>query len=86
MAAVEIYTRAFCGYSTRAIDLLTRKDVDFVEYDVTMDAAKRAEMVERASGRNTLPQVFIDGVHIGGCDDLYALEEDGKLDALLKAA
>lgn len=84
MAFVEIYTRAFCGYSTRAVELLRSKEVEFVEYDVTMDAAKRAEMVERADGRSTLPQIFIDSVGIGGCDDLVALDEAGKLDVLLK--
>jgi len=84
MANVEIYTRAFCGYSARALALLRDKGVDFKEYDLTMGGPQRAEMVQRANGSTTYPQIFIDGNHIGGSDDLLALERDGKLDELLR--
>lgn len=83
MAKVEIYTRAFCGYCARAVSLLDGKGVEYQEYDLTMGGTQRAEMVQRANGRNTFPQIFIDDRHIGGCDDLVALERAGKLDALL---
>lgn len=85
MAKVEIYTKAFCPYCTRALRLLGDKNVAFEEYDITMGGPKRAEMIERAGGRTTVPQVFIDGRHIGGSDDMAALERAGKLDALLNA-
>lgn len=84
MPQVEIYTRAFCGYCSRALALLRDKGVAFEEYDTTMGGPPRAEMIQRANGRATVPQIFIDGAHIGGCDELMALEADGKLDALLK--
>jgi glutaredoxin 3 len=83
MAKVEIYTKAFCGYCFRAKRLLDAKDVEYQEYDITMGGPKRAELIERANGRTTVPQVFIDGVHIGGSDDLAAAERAGRLDALL---
>ena len=83
MARVEIYTRIFCGFCTRAKQLLASKGVDFVEYDITMDASKRAEMLQRAPGRTTVPQIFIDDRHVGGSDDLYELERNGQLDPLL---
>ena len=82
-AKVEIYTKMFCGYCVRAKRLLDSKGVDFTEYDITMDGAKRDEMRERAPGAMTVPQVFIDGRPIGGSDDLAALEREGKLDSLL---
>ncbi|MDF7774436.1 glutaredoxin 3 [Sphingomonas sp. AOB5] len=85
MAKVEIYTRAFCGYCARAISLLDSKGADVEEYDLTMGGPKRAEMIERSGGRATYPQIFIDGKHVGGSDDLAALEREGKLDALLNA-
>ncbi|NLS25401.1 Glutaredoxin 3 [Sphingomonas sp. S2M10] len=85
MAKVEIYTKAFCPYCTRAKQLLTAKGADFEEYDITMGGPKRAEMLERAPGRTTVPQVFIDGRHIGGSDDLAALDRKGGLDPLLAA-
>jgi glutaredoxin 3 len=83
MPQVEIYTRAFCGYCTRAVALLTEKGAAFEEYDTTMGGPKRSEMIERANGRTSTPQIFIDGQHVGGCDDLMALESAGKLDAML---
>jgi glutaredoxin 3 len=83
MPQVEIYTRAFCGYCARALALLRDKGVDFEEYDITLGGPQRAEMLERAHGRATVPQIFIDGAHVGGCDDLMALEASGKLDAML---
>lgn len=83
MAHVEIYTKAFCGYCARAKALLTSKGVDFEEFDITMGGPKRAEMLERANGGTTVPQIFIDGVHVGGSDQLAALDRAGKLDALL---
>ena len=85
MAKIEIYTKAFCGYCARAKALLGSKDAAFEEYDITMGGPKRVEMLERANGRTTVPQVFIDGKHVGGSDDLAALEREGKLDALLAA-
>lgn len=84
MSEVIIYTRKLCGYCTAAKELLRKKGVDFVEHDGTFDTAIRQEMMSR-SGRTTFPQIFIDGKHVGGCDDLYALDDQGKLDPLLKA-
>jgi len=86
MATIEVYTKAFCGYCARAKALLDRKGADFREIDVTMDRAGFEAMVERAGGRRTVPQIFIDGRHVGGSDDLAALEAKGELDKLLKAA
>jgi glutaredoxin 3 len=86
MAKVEIYTRAFCGYCSRAVALLKSKGVDFEEIDAGMNAQKKAEMVERSGGRTTFPQIFIDGAHIGGCDDLMALDRRGELDPLLQSS
>ncbi len=86
MADVVIYTRPFCGYCARAISLLKHKGVDFTEIEAGFDPALRAEMVQRSGGRNTFPQIFIGERHIGGCDDMLALEAEGKLDPLLKAA
>ncbi|MEH3123925.1 MAG: glutaredoxin 3 [Sphingomonas phyllosphaerae] len=83
MAQVEIYTKAFCPYCARAMNLLASKDVAVEETDIGMNTAKRGEMIERAGGRTTVPQIFIDGKHVGGSDDLAALERAGKLDALL---
>ncbi|MES2441610.1 MAG: glutaredoxin 3 [Pseudomonadota bacterium] len=85
MAKVEIYTKAFCPYCHRAKHLLDAKGADYEEIDLTMGGAKRAEMVQRAGGRTTVPQVFIDGQHIGGSDDLAALDRKGALDELLAA-
>lgn len=85
MAKVEIYTKAFCPYCTRAVRLLDGKGVEYEDIDITMGGPRRAEMIERAGGRTTVPQVFIDGRHIGGSDDLAALDAEGGLDPLLSA-
>ncbi len=86
MARVEIYTKEFCGSCARAKRLLREKDVDFEEYDITLGGSKRGEMLDRAGGRSTVPQIFIDDVHIGGSDDLMALNAAGKLDPMLGLA
>ena len=84
MARIEIYTKFLCPYCTRARSLLKSKGVKAVEeYDITMDGARRAEMLARANGRTTVPQIFIDGRHIGGSDDLATLDRAGGLDPLL---
>ncbi|MBB4096070.1 glutaredoxin 3 [Ochrobactrum pecoris] len=83
MIDVTIYTRTGCPYCSRAKDLLTRKGVAFHEIDAGASPELRAEMQER-SGRNTFPQIFVGPVHVGGCDDLFALDDQGKLDGLLK--
>ena len=80
---VEVYSASYCPYCTKAKKLLESKHVKFKEIDVT-DPTTRDDMIKRSGGRKTVPQIFIDGQHIGGCDDMYALEEQGKLDALLK--
>jgi glutaredoxin 3 len=82
MAQVTIYTRSGCGYCVRAVSVLAQKGVAFDEIEAGMDPAKRQEMMER-SGRSTFPQIFIGEKHIGGCDDMMALERRGELDALL---
>lgn len=82
-AAVEIYTTQTCGYCRAAKSLLSRKSVSFREIDVSAGGTLRQTMVSRANGRTTVPQIFINDIHVGGCDDLYALEQDGKLDRLL---
>lgn len=84
MARVEIYTKAFCPYCTRALRLLASKGVKLEEHDITMGGPGRAEMIQRANGRTTVPQIFIDGRHIGGSDDLAALDRQGGLDPLLR--
>ncbi len=86
MAKVEIYTTMWCGFCARAKRLLDEKGVAYTEIDVTMDPEKREEMTRRAEGRRTVPQIFIDGRPIGGSDELYALEREGRLDALLERA
>jgi glutaredoxin 3 len=85
MASVVIYTRQYCGYCSAAKALLESKGVDFVEHDATGKPELRAEMIEKANGRTTFPQIFINGTHVGGCDDLHELERAGKLDAMLAA-
>ena len=86
MASVEIYTTPWCGYCRAAKALLERKGVSFIEIDVGQDSDKREEMLTRAKGRYTVPQIFIGATHVGGSDDLHALERAGKLDSLLAAA
>ncbi|WP_061931500.1 glutaredoxin 3 [Aureimonas sp. AU22] len=83
MPPVTIYTRQFCGYCARAKDLLTKKGVAFAEKDATVEPAFRQEMMTRAPGSTTFPQIFIGSTHVGGCDDLYALDRAGRLDPLL---
>ena len=83
MAEVEMYSTMFCPYCTRARALLRNKGAAFVEVDIGDEPERRAEMIQRAGGRTTVPQIFIDGEHIGGCDDLVALDRAGKLDAKL---
>lgn len=83
MAEVEMYSTMWCPYCSRARALLREKGVDFVDIDVAEEPGRRAEMIERAGGGRTVPQIFIDGEHIGGCDELVALDRAGKLDAKL---
>lgn len=83
MANVTIYTRAMCGFCSRAKSLLSQKGVAFHEHDATMKPSVKAEMVSKSGGAATFPQIFIGDAHIGGCDDLFALERAGKLDAML---
>lgn len=83
MATVEIYTTQLCGYCHAAKRLLTSKDVTFVEFDVSSDPERRAEMMQRSNGGRTVPQIFINEAHVGGSDDLHLLERAGKLDAML---
>lgn len=85
MATVEVYVTTYCPYCVRAKELLKRKGVTFTEIDVTNDDAARDALVQKADGRRTVPQIFINGVGIGGSDDLHALEREGKLDAMLAA-
>jgi glutaredoxin 3 len=86
MARVEIYTTPLCGYCHAAKRLLTQKGAAFEETDISRDPALRRAMMDRAGGRHTVPQIFIDGRHIGGCDDLHALDQAGGLDPLLAGA
>ena len=85
MRTVEMYTSPFCGFCHAAKRLLNSKDVSFIEIDVARDPGLRQEMMARAHGRHTVPQIFIDDTHVGGCDELHALERSGKLDPLLAA-
>jgi glutaredoxin 3 len=85
MPKVELYTTPVCPYCQAAKDLLKRKGIEFTEINVMGDAQKRQEMVARATGRMTVPQIFIGATHVGGCDDLYDLDSEGKLDPLLAA-
>jgi glutaredoxin 3 len=86
MTQVEIYTQPFCPYCTRALRLLTQKGVAYKEIDASTGTPARAEARARAGGRTSVPQIFIDGQHIGGCDDLMALDQAGRLDPLLGLA
>ena len=85
MQPVEIYTSPLCGFCHSAKRLLTDKGVSFAEVDLAREPGRRSEMMDRAGGRHTVPQIFIGGTHVGGCDDLYALERAGKLDQILAA-
>lgn len=85
MKPVEIYTSPLCGFCHAAKRLLTEKGVSFSEIDVLANPKRKAEMIERASGGRTVPQIFVGDTHVGGCDELYALERAGKLDPLLAA-
>lgn len=85
MKPVEIYTSPLCGFCHAAKRLLTDKGVSFSEIDLSREPGRRSEMMTRANGRHTVPQIFVGGTHVGGCDDLYALERAGKLDPMLAA-
>ena len=85
MPKIEIYTKSTCGYCHAAKELLRRKNAAYEEISVDGDPAGQQKMAERAHGGWTVPQIFIGGAHVGGCDDLYALEHAGKLDAMLSA-
>lgn len=86
MARVEIYTKFGCPYCARAKSLLEQKGVEYEEYEINSAAGKRDEMLERSNGRHTVPQVFIDGRHVGGSDDLAELDRAGRLDPMLQGA
>ncbi len=83
MAEIEIYTQDWCGYCARAKQLLERKGVAFREIDAPHGTPERDQAMQRSGGRTTMPQIFIDGSHVGGCDELVALDRAGKLDAML---
>ena len=85
MARVEMYVKTYCPFCYRAEALLDSKGVEYETYQLD-SSERRQEMIQRANGRTTVPQIFIDGRHVGGCDDLYALDREGKLEQLLKAA
>lgn len=86
MVKVEIYTKDYCPFCQKALKLLTSKGVDFTRYELESNAdPKREEMIKRTGGKSTVPQIFIDDQSIGGCDDIHALDGQGKLDALLSA-
>jgi glutaredoxin 3 len=86
MVDVTIYTRMMCGYCAAAKRLLDRKGVTYTEHDASFSPELRQEMIQRANGRATFPQIFVGDVHVGGCDDLHALEDAGRLDVLLAGA
>jgi glutaredoxin 3 len=85
VARVEIYVKSTCGFCYRAVKLLEAKGVDYQAYELTWGSPLREEMIQRAGGRTTVPQIFINGQHIGGCDDLHRLDREGKLEQLLAA-
>ena len=85
MARVEIYVKSTCGFCYRAVKLLEAKGVDYEAHELTWGSPLREEMIQRAGGRTTVPQIFINGHHIGGCDDLHRLDREGKLEQLLAA-
>jgi glutaredoxin 3 len=84
MARIEVYTQMGCGYCARALRLLQSKNVAFKQIDVSLSSDLRAEMAKRSGGRNTSPQIFVDGEHIGDSDEIFALDRAGHLDKLLK--
>ena len=84
MSIVEIYTSPYCGYCHAVKRLLASKSTTFQEIDISRDPGRRSEMLARANGNHTVPQIFINDKHIGGCDDLHALERSGKLGAMLE--
>lgn len=86
MSDVTIYTKPYCPYCVRAVALLEKKGVPFTEIEAAFDPEKKKEMIQRSGGRMTFPQIFIGETHIGGCDDMMALERAGKLDPLLRKA
>ena len=86
MPEIEVFTQDWCPYCARAVNLLRGKGVEFREIDAPHGSPQRADAVRRAGGKSTMPQIFIGGTHIGGCDDLVALDRAGKLDPLLQAA
>ncbi len=83
MADVVVYTRQLCGFCTAAKRLLDKKGVSYKEHDATFDPNLRKQMIQKANGRSTFPQIFVGATHVGGCDELHDLERQGKLDALL---
>ena len=83
MAKVEIYTRKFCGFCTAAKSLLKSKGIEYREFDGSWDPQVKQEMIQRSQGGRTFPQIFIGDIHVGGCDELHALERAGKLDPML---
>jgi len=85
MPAITIYTKGWCPYCSAAKTLLKEKGAAFTEIDIEVKPEKRAEMIQKAGGRTTVPQIFIDDRHVGGCDDLYALNDRGQLEPLLQA-
>lgn len=84
MAEIVIYTTPICPYCDKAKSLLTKKGASYREVDVSLSSVAREEMTSKSGGRRTVPQIFIGETHVGGCDDLYSLDKDGKLDPLLK--
>mgnify|MGYP001299231279 CR=1 FL=1 len=84
MSKVEVYSKGYCPFCVHAKALLREKGVDFQEYEIDVNPELRPQMIERAKGRSTVPQIFINDVHVGGCDDLMALERHNKLDDLLQ--
>jgi len=85
MAKVEVYSGDYCPYCSRAKALLTQRDIEFTEYNVQNEPERRQEMAKRAPGARTIPQIFINDRHVGGCDDLYALDRQGELSNWLNA-
>lgn len=86
MINIEIYSGDFCPYCVRAKSLLKKKGLEFTEYNIQKDPQRRSEMLERTAGARSIPQIFIGDRHVGGCDELYALEKKGELDSWLSAA